>query len=234
MTDVCNGLLAGFAAITSGCSVVEPWAAVLCGFVAAWVLMGCNMLALRLKFDDPLEATQLHGACGAWGLIFTGKTQHPKPNTHGGGGNKPPQTRTDPQNPKKKPQKKPHIKPQKPKQTPKKPTMEMGLSGCRGGFWGSGLLAKEQFVMQAYGKGPGTPYGLLYPGGGGRLFACQLMEILLITAWVSATMAPLFYVLHKFDLLRIAPEDEVAGMVRGRTVGPPRGRERDSVGLFDC
>ncbi|KAF9623689.1 hypothetical protein IFM89_003834 [Coptis chinensis] len=40
----CNGVLGGFVAITSGCSV----------------------------FVDPLEATQLHGGYGAWGLIFTG------------------------------------------------------------------------------------------------------------------------------------------------------------------
>lgn len=70
--DVCNGVLGGFVAITSGCAVVEPWAAVVCGFFAAWVLIGFNILALKLQFDDPLEATQLHGGCGAWGLIFTG------------------------------------------------------------------------------------------------------------------------------------------------------------------
>lgn len=70
--DVCNGLLGGFVAITSGCSVVDPWAAIVCGFVAAWVLIGFNILALRLKFDDPLEAAQLHGGCGAWGVVFTG------------------------------------------------------------------------------------------------------------------------------------------------------------------
>ncbi|WOG89087.1 hypothetical protein DCAR_0208323 [Daucus carota subsp. sativus] len=70
--DVCNGVLGGFVSITSGCAVVEPWAAVVCGFVAAWVLIGLNILALKLQFDDPLEATQLHGGCGAWGLIFTG------------------------------------------------------------------------------------------------------------------------------------------------------------------
>ncbi|XP_074289913.1 ammonium transporter 1 member 3-like [Silene latifolia] len=69
---VCNGVLGGFVAITSGCSVVEPWAAIICGFVAAWVLIGLNILAAKYRFDDPLEAAQLHGGCGAWGLIFTG------------------------------------------------------------------------------------------------------------------------------------------------------------------
>lgn len=33
------GLLGGFVAISSGCSVVEPWAGVVCGFVAAFVLI---------------------------------------------------------------------------------------------------------------------------------------------------------------------------------------------------
>ncbi|KAL4377659.1 hypothetical protein GQ457_02G009060 [Hibiscus cannabinus] len=33
VTDVCNGLLGGFAVITSGCSVVEPGATIICGFV---------------------------------------------------------------------------------------------------------------------------------------------------------------------------------------------------------
>ncbi|XP_071928935.1 ammonium transporter 1 member 1-like [Coffea arabica] len=71
LTDVCNGLLGGFAAITGGCSVVDPWAAVLCGFVAAWVLIGFNKLAERVGYDDPLEAAQLHAGCGAWGILFT-------------------------------------------------------------------------------------------------------------------------------------------------------------------
>ncbi|KAI3749900.1 hypothetical protein L2E82_20520 [Cichorium intybus] len=70
--DVCNGVLGGFVAITSGCSVVEPWAAIVCGFFAACVLIGLNIVALKLQYDDPLEAAQLHGGCGAWGLIFTG------------------------------------------------------------------------------------------------------------------------------------------------------------------
>ncbi|KAJ7978201.1 Ammonium transporter [Quillaja saponaria] len=146
VVDVCNGLLGGFAAITSGCSVVEPWAAIICGFVAAWVLIGCNKLAVKLKYDDPLEAAQLHGGCGTWGVLFTG------------------------------------------------------------------LFADEAYVREVYGeKGGGRPYGLLM-GGGGRLFAAQLVEIVVVCGWVTATMGPLFYGLHKMKLLRISKEDEMAGM----------------------
>ena len=146
--DVCNGLLGGFVAITSGCSVVEPWAAIVCGFVAAWVLIGLNILALKLKFDDPLEATQLHGGCGAWGLIFTG------------------------------------------------------------------LFAKEEFVIQAYDSGESgvvRPFGL-FMGGGWGLIGAQAIEVLVIVGWVSLTMGPLFYGLHKLGILRISPEEEIAGL----------------------
>lgn len=146
--DVCNGVLGGFVAITSGCSVVEPWAAIICGFIAALVLIGLNMLALKLKFDDPLEATQLHGGCGAWGLIFTG------------------------------------------------------------------LFAKEEFVIQAYDSGETgvtRPYGLLL-GGGWGLFGAQVIEVLAIVGWVSVTMGPLFYALHKLRILRISTDEELAGL----------------------
>ncbi|XAR65787.1 hypothetical protein NMG60_11011733 [Bertholletia excelsa] len=142
--DVCNGLLGGFAAITSGCAVVEPWAAIICGFVAAWVLIGFNKLAEKFKYDDPLEAAQLHGGCGAWGIIFTG------------------------------------------------------------------LFAREEYAREVYSS-DSRPYGLLM-GGGGRLLGAQMIQIAVIVGWVTATMAPLFYGLHKLKLLRISSEDEMAGM----------------------
>ncbi|XP_047330165.1 ammonium transporter 1 member 1-like [Impatiens glandulifera] len=145
VTDVCNGLLGGFAAITSGCSVVEPWAAIICGFIAALVLIGCNKLAERVKYDDPLEAAQLHGGCGTWGVIFTA------------------------------------------------------------------LFATEKYVNEVYPGKEGRPYGL-FMGGGGRLLGAHLIQILVIIAWVSATMGPLFIVLKKLNLLRISAEDETAGM----------------------
>ncbi|KMT05081.1 hypothetical protein BVRB_7g172350 [Beta vulgaris subsp. vulgaris] len=146
--DVCNGVLGGFVAITSGCSVVEPWAAIICGFVAAWVLIGLNVLALKLHFDDPLEAAQLHGGCGAWGLIFTG------------------------------------------------------------------LFAKEEFIIQVYDSGKdgvSRSSGLLL-GGGWSLLGVQVLELVVIVCWVSVTMGPLFYALHKLKLLRISSDEEVAGL----------------------
>ncbi|KAL2607740.1 hypothetical protein R1flu_026313 [Riccia fluitans] len=143
VTDVCNGLLGGFAAITSGCAVVEPWAALICGFVASWVLTGFNYLAAKVKYDDPLEAAQLHGGCGAWGLLFTG------------------------------------------------------------------LFARQKYVFEAYG--PGRGHGA-FMGGGGKLLAAQVIEVLVILGWVTATMVPCFWLLKKFDLLRISPDDEMAGM----------------------
>uniref|UniRef100_A0A1D1Z614 Ammonium transporter n=1 Tax=Anthurium amnicola TaxID=1678845 RepID=A0A1D1Z614_9ARAE len=145
VVDVCNGLLGGFAAITSGCSVVDPWASIVCGVVAACVLIACNKLADWVGYDDPLEAAQLHGGCGSWGLVFTG------------------------------------------------------------------LFARKKYVEQVYPGHPGRPYGL-FLGGGGRLLAAQVIQILVIAGWVSATMGPLFLVLRKFGLLRISDDDEMAGM----------------------
>ncbi|KMT13892.1 hypothetical protein BVRB_4g077340 [Beta vulgaris subsp. vulgaris] len=143
--DVCNGLLGGFAAITSGCSVVEPWAAIICGFVSAWVLIGFNKLAEKVKYDDPLEAAQLHGGCGAWGLIFTG------------------------------------------------------------------LFASKKFVQEVYPLDTQRPYGL-FMGGGGRLLAAQVVQILVIFGWVTALMVPLFLTLKSLGLLRISSKDEMEGM----------------------
>lgn len=149
--DVCNGLLGGFAAITAGCSVVDPWAAIVCGFVSAWVLIGLNRLAARFRFDDPLEAAQLHGGCGAWGVVFTA------------------------------------------------------------------LFARKEYVEQIYG-GPGRPYGL-FMGGGGRMLGAHVVLILVIAAWVSCTMGPLFLALNKMGLLRVSAEDEMAGMDQTRHGG---------------
>ena len=69
---VCNGVLAGLVSITAGAYALQPWAAILAGFVGSVVLWGASKLLLKLRIDDPLEAFPVHGACGAWGCIAVG------------------------------------------------------------------------------------------------------------------------------------------------------------------
>ena len=69
---VCNGVLAGLVSITAGCPVIEPYAAVIAGAGGAVILWATGKLLLKLKIDDPLEAFAVHGACGAWAVIFVG------------------------------------------------------------------------------------------------------------------------------------------------------------------
>eukprot|EP00741_Cyanophora_paradoxa_P009504 tig00001496_g9204.t1 len=74
-----NCLLAGLVASTSGCALMEPWAAVITGAVAAWFYYGASNLALKLKIDDPLDAFAVHGGGGMWALIsvaFFAKGSH--------------------------------------------------------------------------------------------------------------------------------------------------------------
>ncbi|EFJ40601.1 hypothetical protein VOLCADRAFT_84428 [Volvox carteri f. nagariensis] len=76
---VCNGCLGGLVAITAGCAVVEPWAAVLCGSAAALVFVGSDYLLLyKLKIDDPVSAVSMHLFCGLWGLFFPGLLAKPQ------------------------------------------------------------------------------------------------------------------------------------------------------------
>lgn len=68
----CNSLLGGLVGITAGCAVVEPYAAIIIGIIAAFVYHGASCLMRRLKIDDPLDAFAVHGACGVLGVIVPG------------------------------------------------------------------------------------------------------------------------------------------------------------------
>jgi Amt family ammonium transporter len=72
LEHTCNSLLAGLVSVTAGCSTVDPWGAILCGFLGAWVYHGASCLMLRLKIDDPLNAFAVHGACGFWACLAVG------------------------------------------------------------------------------------------------------------------------------------------------------------------
>jgi ammonium transporter, Amt family len=69
----CNGMLAGLVAITAPCAFVAPWAAVLIGIVAGFVVCyGVEFLDKRAKIDDPCGAISVHGFAGLWGILAVG------------------------------------------------------------------------------------------------------------------------------------------------------------------
>jgi len=69
LEEACNGALAGLVGITSACSVVEPWAAVLIGIGGAIAYTIGAKACLALRIDDPVNASAVHFFAGAWGLI---------------------------------------------------------------------------------------------------------------------------------------------------------------------
>eukprot|EP00457_Paulinella_chromatophora_P004909 gb/GEZN01004922.1/.p1 GENE.gb/GEZN01004922.1/~~gb/GEZN01004922.1/.p1 ORF type:complete len:485 (-),score=62.74 gb/GEZN01004922.1/:386-1840(-) len=69
----CSGILAGLVGVTAGCATVEPWGSICIGTIAGFVFMGANwVMENKLKIDDPLCATAIHGCCGTWGVLAVG------------------------------------------------------------------------------------------------------------------------------------------------------------------
>jgi Amt family ammonium transporter len=67
-----NGVLAALVAVTAACGFVEPWAAVVIGFVSAAVAVVAVPVVERLGIDDPIGAVAVHGLAGVWGTLATG------------------------------------------------------------------------------------------------------------------------------------------------------------------
>jgi Amt family ammonium transporter len=69
---IANGSLAGLVGITAGCAWVAPWAAIVIGVVAFFVMLGATKMLLKLKVDDVVGAFPVHGAGGLWGVLAVG------------------------------------------------------------------------------------------------------------------------------------------------------------------
>jgi len=72
-TWLANGMLAGLVAITAPCAFVGAPAAIAIGAIAGvLVVVSAMFIEQTLKIDDPVGASSVHGACGAWGVISLG------------------------------------------------------------------------------------------------------------------------------------------------------------------
>ncbi|MCR6106736.1 ammonium transporter [Salipaludibacillus agaradhaerens] len=67
-----NGALAGLVAITASTAFVDPWAAVLIGIIAGFIVYFSMLFFDKAKIDDPIFALSVHGVCGIWGTLSTG------------------------------------------------------------------------------------------------------------------------------------------------------------------
>jgi Amt family ammonium transporter len=67
-----NGALAGLVAITAPCAFVDPWAAVVIGFIAGVIVPALVVAVDKLKIDDPVGAIPVHGIAGIWGTLACG------------------------------------------------------------------------------------------------------------------------------------------------------------------
>jgi ammonium transporter, Amt family len=68
-----NGMLAGLVAITAPCAFVASWAAALIGAVAGvLVVVAAVFIDTKLRIDDPVGASAVHGVNGAWGVLSLG------------------------------------------------------------------------------------------------------------------------------------------------------------------
>lgn len=73
VTMLCNGMLAGMVSITAPCAFVTAPCAILIGSVAGvLVIVSALFIENTLKIDDPVGASSVHGACGAWGVLSVG------------------------------------------------------------------------------------------------------------------------------------------------------------------
>ena len=67
-----NGVLGGLVGITAGCSVVDPWAAIVIGAIASLIVIGGVALLDNLRIDDPVGAAPVHCFAGIWGVLAVG------------------------------------------------------------------------------------------------------------------------------------------------------------------
>lgn len=70
--QLCNGVLCGLVAVTSGCGIIDPWAAILVAVLASLLFISVDKLMLRLLMDDVVAAVPMHLCCGVLGALWVG------------------------------------------------------------------------------------------------------------------------------------------------------------------
>lgn len=67
--SLCNGFLAGVAAVSAGSGIIRPWGALVTGgFESLFYCIFCLVLK-KIKFDDPMENFSIYCSAGVWSMF---------------------------------------------------------------------------------------------------------------------------------------------------------------------
>lgn len=69
---ICNGVLGGLVGITAGCDSIPVEWTIVVGIISGLGVSGWTLLCVRIKVDDPVDASAVHGCCGVIGVLAVG------------------------------------------------------------------------------------------------------------------------------------------------------------------
>nr|XP_034838391.1 putative ammonium transporter 2 [Maniola hyperantus] len=70
--ELINSILGSLVSITAGCFLFRAWESLVIGMIGAAIASAAAPMFDKMKVDDPVGASAVHGACGLWGVIAVG------------------------------------------------------------------------------------------------------------------------------------------------------------------
>ncbi|XP_045782526.1 putative ammonium transporter 3 [Maniola jurtina] len=70
--ELINSVLGSLVSITAGCFLFRAWESLVIGMIGAAIASMAAPMFDKMKVDDPVGASAVHGACGLWGVIAVG------------------------------------------------------------------------------------------------------------------------------------------------------------------
>lgn len=65
-----GAFMVGLAVISSAADKVDPWAALIMGFIAGFIYIGGRNVLIKVKIDDPTDAISVHALGGFCGMVL--------------------------------------------------------------------------------------------------------------------------------------------------------------------
>ena len=62
--NMCTQQILGMVSVCAGCDAYYPWVAAILGCIAGVVYLICSLILVKLKIDDPLDASPIHLGAG--------------------------------------------------------------------------------------------------------------------------------------------------------------------------